>query len=632
VTLDRAGRPIADNALDMVTPGEHVDSPQTIYRARADAFNAEWLALSRRFNLVANLRLATFVLAAACLIWGIAGNKLVGSMLGVTLGVAFVGLVHYHSQLGRRRSRVSALRDINLESIERLARRWDRISLRHRTTANPRHPYAADLDLFGRASLLHLLDTTRTSMGQSTLTDWILHAASPDTVRARQIAMTELATKLDFRQELEVSAGPRQGVPIDPAPLLAWAESTPPRLGQALLWAARISPALLCVSAAAQAAGSLSWPIWLAFLFVNIAIWQVLGQRAYATLSHLGVREAALRQYATSFDLLSTPTTIFAAPLLGSLLAELHANGRSAARGVHALERIARCVIPRSALVYWFVQVICLWDLHVLAAVVDWQTMFGQRLRVWLAVLGEIEALAALASLAHAHPDWELPEIDSTTCRLTAEQAGHPLLDPGARVDNPITLGPAGTFVLVTGSNMAGKSTYLRTIGTNIVLAQAGGPVCARAFRMPPLRLCTSMRVVDSLEHGVSTFLAEVARLKQVVDVVREANGAQAVCYLLDEILQGTNSAERQIAVRQAIHFLVDRRAIGAVSTHDLALADLPELGARAQLVHFQETLTDAPAGPLMSFGYRLQPGLATSTNALRLVAMLGLDDESAGS
>jgi hypothetical protein len=608
-----------------------VDSPEAIYRARADAFNAERLVLNRRFNVVANLRLAAFVAAAGCLIWSLTADTLLGVGLGVTLGVAFVGLVYYHRQLGRRRSRVSGLRDVNLESIDRLARRWDRIPLRHRTTADPRHPYAADLDLFGRASLLHLLDTTRTSMGQSTLTDWLLHAASPDTVRARQVAMTELVTKLDFRQELEVSAGPREGVPADPAPLLAWAESMPLQSGRALQWTARISPVLLFVSAVAQATGRSSWPIWLVFLFVNVALWQMLGQRAYATLAHIGIQEPTLREYAASFDLLSSATATFAAPRLCSLQADLHGNGRSAARGVHALERIARCVIPRSALVYWVVQVVCLWDLHVLAAVVGWQATSGQRLRVWLAVLGEIEALAALASLADAHPDWNLPEIDSTARQLTAEQAGHPLLDPGARVDNPIALGPAGTFVLVTGSNMAGKSTYLRTIGTNIVLAQAGGAVCARAFRMPPLDLCTSMRVVDSLERGVSTFLAEVVRLKQVVDVVREADDARTACYLLDEILQGTNSAERQIAVRQVIHFLLDQRAIGAVSTHDLALADLPELGARAQPVHFQETLTDAPAGPSMSFGYRLQSGLATSTNALRLVAMLGLGEGSAG-
>jgi len=262
------------------------------------------------------------------------------------------------------------------------------------------------------------------------------------------------------------------------------------------------------------------------------------------------------------------------------------------------------------------------------AALDDWQTHAGDKLRGWLEALGEVEALAALAALAHAHPDWAVPEIDPTATKLEAQQAGHPLLPPGVRIDNDVSLGPVGTFMLVTGSNMAGKSTYLRTIGTNVVLAQAGGPVCARSLRMPPVELCTSMRVVDSLERGVSTFLAEVMRLKQVVDVARHASdGERCVCYLLDEILQGTNSAERQIAVRQVIRFLMTRHTIGAVSTHDLALADIPEFGERAQLVHFQETLTQGPHGPVMSFGYSLQPGLATSTNALRLVAMLGLDE-----
>ena len=175
---------------------------------------------------------------------------------------------------------------------------------------------------------------------------------------------------------------------------------------------------------------------------------------------------------------------------------------------------------------------------------------------------------------------------------------------------------------------MAGKSTYLRTIGMNIVLAQAGGPVCASAWRMPPLSLCTSMRVVDSLERGVSTFLAEVLRLKQVVDVARAAHAQEAtMCFLLDEILQGTNTAERQIAARQVIRFLIACGVMGAVSTHDLGLVDVPDLRAAARLLHFRETLRETADGPLMTFDHRAREGLATSTNALRLVAILGLDD-----
>jgi hypothetical protein len=609
----------------VASPHEQQDSPETIYRSRADAFSAEAIRLSRRFNRIANLRLAAFVATAALLIWGVAQDILAVVGLGLALGATFVGLVRYHRQLGSQRNRASGMRDVNVESIERLARRWENVPLRHHITADPRHPYAADLDLFGSASLLHLLDTTRTWMGQETLTRWLLQAAAPDTVRSRQTAVAELVPKLDLRQELQVSAGSEDTSRPDPEPLLAWAESESPRLPRGQVWVARLSPVLLCVFGLAQLTGRLSWPVWLVFLFVNVVLWQTFGQRAYATLSRIGTQELALRQYAAAFQLLSTVT--FAAPRLGALQGALHANGRSAAEHIRTLERIARFVIPRSALVYWVVQIVCLWDVHVQAALEDWQAAVGPSLRNWLESLGEIEGLAALATLAHAHPGWAIPEIDPTMCRVEAEHAGHPLLAPGIRVDNDVVLGPAGTFVLVTGSNMAGKSTYLRTIGSNIVLAQAGGPVCAYAFRTPPLELCTSMRVVDSLQHGVSTFFAEVMRLKQVVDVVREAGDERTVCYLLDEILQGTNSAERQIAVRQVVRFLLTQHTIGAISTHDLALADLPELGASAQLVHFQETLVDGPDGPIMSFGYRLQPGLATSTNALQLVAMLGLDD-----
>jgi hypothetical protein len=603
---------------------EQDDSPDAVYRARVAAFDLEATRLSRRFNRIANVRLATFLAAAACLIWGVFQDAGAIVVLGLALGVVFVMLVRYHRMLGLQRDRARGLRDVNTESIERLARRWENIPLRHSVTAAPQHPYAADLDVFGRASLLHLLDTTRTSMGQATLARWLLAASDPDTVRARQAAMLELAPMLEFRQDLQVSAAPDNDSPPDPEPLLAWSESEAPRRRTALLWVARISPVLLCVAGVAQALGLVSPPVWLVFLFVNLLLWQVHGQQAYGKLERVASQEPGLRQYAASFDLLAGVS--FNAPRLAALHGSLSSDGQSAAAQTHALERIARRVIPRSALAYWVVQSISLWDIHVLASLEDWQATASPRLREWLEALGEIEALAALAALAHAHPGWAVPNIDAAARKLEAEHSGHPLIAPDTRVDNAITLGPTGTFVLVTGSNMAGKSTYLRTIGTNLVLAQAGGPVCARMFRMPPLELCTSMRVVDSLERGVSTFFAEVIRLKHVVDIARRVDGGRTVCYLLDEILQGTNSAERQVAVRQVLSFLLARRSIGAVSTHDLALADLPELSARAHLVHFQETLTDGPAGPSMSFRYQLQPGIATSTNALRLVAMLGLD------
>jgi hypothetical protein len=605
-------------------------SPGLVYAARAEAFRLEAVDSTRRFNRIANLRLAAFVGSAACLIWGLAQPAPLALGAGLLLGGAFVLLVRYHRQLGRGRDRATALQQINVEAVERLHRRWQNVPLRHAFQPDRLHPYAADLDLFGHASLLHLLDTTRTSMGQATLTRWLSHPAAPNTIRERQAAVADLAPRLDFRQELEVRGALEPGATRpDPEPLLAWAESAPwLRRRRGLLWAARLSPVVLCSLGLLQAIDLLPWPAWLLFLLINLFLWQLVGNQAYASLSRISTLAGAFGQYAASFELLSTTTV--KAPLLQRLLLTLTADGRSAYAHMRQLERMTRLVLPRSAQVYWVVQAILLWDVHVLAALEGWQARVGGRARVWLETLGDIEALAALAALAHLHPDWAVPEIDASVCQVEAQEAGHPLLAPDARVDNDLSLGPSGRFLLVTGSNMAGKSTFLRTLGTNIVLAQAGGPVCARAFRMPPLALCTSMRVVDSLERGVSTFLAEVLRLKQVVDFASAKNGDFTFCYLLDEILQGTNTAERQIAARRVIRFLLAHGAIGAVSTHDLTLADAPDLAAAAHAVHFSETLAAGPEGPVMTFDYKLHPGLATSSNALRLVELLGLGGDAA--
>jgi DNA mismatch repair ATPase MutS len=194
-------------------------------------------------------------------------------------------------------------------------------------------------------------------------------------------------------------------------------------------------------------------------------------------------------------------------------------------------------------------------------------------------------------------------------------------------VGSDFSVGPPGTFLLVTGSNMSGKSTLLRALGVNITLAQAGGPVCADALSLPPITLATTIRVQDSLEQGVSYFMAELQRLKEVVTIATQtsAAGERLPFFLLDEILHGTNTAERQIAVRQIVRHLLSLGATGAVSTHDLTLAQTPEIASTAQLVHFTETFTRSPEGLKMTFDYKLRPGIATSTNALKLLEMVGL-------
>ena len=245
-----------------------------------------------------------------------------------------------------------------------------------------------------------------------------------------------------------------------------------------------------------------------------------------------------------------------------------------------------------------------------------------------MSAVAEMESMASLAGLAADHPGWTWPEVDESLDRLEAEALAHPLIAPARAVPNDLVVGPPGGTLLVTGSNMSGKSTLLRAVGLNAVLAFMGGPACARRLRLPPLRIVTSMRLADSLEDGVSFFMASLARLKLVVDAVaRGAEGEPTVLYLLDELLSGTNSAERAVAVRAVLARLLRSRAIGAVTTHDLGLADAAELRDHANAVHFQETVERERGRLRMSFDYRLRPGVASSTNALALMEIIGLRD-----
>jgi DNA mismatch repair ATPase MutS len=241
-----------------------------------------------------------------------------------------------------------------------------------------------------------------------------------------------------------------------------------------------------------------------------------------------------------------------------------------------------------------------------------------------MAAIADIDALSALAGARRDNPDWADAMIEDTPV-FAAQALGHPLIPAERRVTNDVEVGPPGTLLLVTGSNMSGKSTLLRAIGLNAVLAQAGGPVCASRLHMPPADLQTSIRIQDSLELGMSYFMAALARLKGVVDAAEQPREGRVLLYLLDEILQGTNSAERGIAVQGVARHLLAANAIGVMTTHDLNLAVEEPLKSSARLIHFTEIVEGDGA---MRFDYKLREGIATSRNALRLMKMIGIDLE----
>jgi hypothetical protein len=630
-------------------------TPAARYAARRDRFREQERRLSAVSLRISIARGATFAAFLGCLLWDLAlasapapdRRPLVGAAAALA---AFVALAVVHELRLRRLRRVEELRRINEEGLARLARDWEQLPLVAEPPRDRALPLARDLDLFGRASLFHLLGTAHTPAAKALLRDWLQGAAapSPAVIAARQAAVSELAELLDFRQGLELETRGMERHPPDCEPFLRWAEDEPWLLRRPwLLWAARGATALFVAATVLWKAAD--WPaaLPLALLICNLGIGYAFQLRLGPLLSKVGARrDEILRYVAAMRHAASQP---FAAPLLRQLAAVLAPDGSGGpqaprpsqappparlARPAHVelavLEgRLGLADVRHSAPLHFVLQATLLWDVHVLALLEAWQLGAGRRARHWLTALGEIETLAAFAALRGDNPHWALPQVVEGEPAFAARGLGHPLLPPAGRVGNDVTVGPAGTFLLVTGSNMSGKSTLLRAIGLNALLAQAGAPVCAAALRLPPLRLATSILVEDSLASGVSFFLAELLRIKQVVAAADDARRQGAVLlYLLDEVLRGTNSAERQIAVRQVLRHLLARGAIGAVSTHDLQLAGggAPEIAGAACLVHFRETLDGAPGGPLMSFDYRLRPGPATTTNALALLRQVGLD------
>jgi DNA mismatch repair ATPase MutS len=347
-----------------------------------------------------------------------------------------------------------------------------------------------------------------------------------------------------------------------------------------------------------------------------VVLWFLLVRRIEHTFNRAFARDSAPGREARMFEVAGRQA--FQSDLLRSL--QLRTSG--AARALQKLQRLMELADIRfTTLVHFPLNALTLWDFHVLAAVERWQRAWGRHVRDWFIALGEFESLSALAGLYGDNPGWTLPTF-GTEPLLEAASLGHPLLPERTRVANDVRVGPPGTFLFVTGSNMSGKSTLLRAIGINVVLAQAGGAVCAARMRLPAVQVATSMRVQDSLEAGVSYFLAALQRLKEILEAAgtRSPDGP-VVLYLLDEILQGTNTAERQIAVRTVLTQLLETGAIGAVTSHDLNLADEEPLASAGVPVHFEEHFE----GDTMTFDYHLRPGVATSRNALKLMKMIGI-------
>ena len=553
---------------------------------------------------------------------------------GVLAGLLFVALVVRHRRARWERERLGHLAEVNREARARIGRRWDALpetgddaAFSEQELVN--HPYADDLDVVGRASLLRLLSTVSTAAGAARVRQWLLNRGEPAEVAERRRAVRALAPEVDARQEW-VAAARQSGVaPTDRIePFLEWAEGAGWLEERGwLLWTARLMPLLNAGLIAAHASGLTAYPWWLPGLVLALAISGIASTRIDPIFERVVRGEENVGRHAS---LLERTAGI---PGEGAFLEEARrvvCGPPDAAGSLDRLEGlISASETRRNVLAHLPLQILFLWDIHILWLLERWQRRFGHEVREWLDAMGRVDAALALSVLDADHSDWSYPEIDPSRDALEAEELGHPLLPPPDCVRNDVRVGPPGTFLLVTGSNMSGKSTLLRSLGLAGVLAQAGAPVPARRLRLPPLAVHTSMQVEDSLSEGVSEFMAELGRMRQVVEGAEAGGeGSARALYLLDEPLQGTNEAERREGLRIVLRRLVGSGAVGAVATHDLRVHRTPDLEPAADVVHLTGEVHEGADGPRLTFDYRLRPGPVPSTNALALMRAVGLAEE----
>ncbi len=590
--------------------------PDREYTERLQARSREAARRAKTDRRVSNARLAVFGTGLVMAWFAFGTDAIRGAWLWLP-SVAFLVLMVVHDHVIRTRRRADRAVAYYEAGIARLTDPQCGNGPTGERFADPLHDYAADLDLFGPGGLYPLLCRARTRAGEDRLARWLCEPAGPAILRQRQAAVAELRSALDLRERLAL-AGEEAAPGLHPERLAAWGADAPTAPGTAVRLAAALIPAATTTSLTGWILGSVGLGPLLACVFVQSAFALALRRRVTRCVSEV-------EQPVRDLDLLSEILLVlecerFNAPRLKELLALLATEERPASREISRLHRFRDLLDARRNQFFAPIGALLLFTTQIALAVDRWRARNGPKLVEWLEAAGEFEALSSLATHAFERPEDPFPEILESGTRFEARGLGHPLLRDERCVRNDVEIGGVTRLWIVSGSNMSGKSTLLRSIGINAALALAGGTVRAQSLRLAPVAVCSSLRIQDSLQEGHSHFYAEIRRLKSVVE---RSGSSPPVLFLLDEILHGTNSHDRRIGAEAVVESLIARGAFGLVTTHDLALAKIAErMGEAARNVHFEDTIRDGK----VIFDYRVRPGVVTKSNALDLMRSIGLE------
>ena len=599
--------------------------PADQYRARFERWQTKHTAGERRSRQLGNARLATGLAAVAVAALAIGAGWISPWWLLAPLGI-FIALAVAHDRVDKEREAALRGSAYYQRALSRVEHQWIGKGSQGAAFRDAKHLYADDLDVLGPGSLFELLSTSRTATGERVLAGWLLEPGEPAVARGRQEAVAELRDRLDLREEIALM-GEDMRAAIDDRALRAWGELPPVRFFAGARWLALALAVAAAVTLVLFLAQMLSARPLLTILLAELMLGMAVRGGVQSVLASASTPARELKLLGLLLARLEKES--FTAPHLQRLTHALDTHGLTASAEIRRLERLVDYLDSARNQFFRAIAAPLVWISQFAMAIEAWRGQCGRHIGEWIAIVGEFEALCSLACFAYERPGAVFPELVEPDGGgkpfFDGEAVRHPLIDPARAVGNDVKLGGANlsdacSLWIVSGSNMSGKSTLLRAVGLNTVLAWAGAPVCCGRLRLSPLRIGASIRVNDSLADNKSRFYAEISRLRDIVELARSG---QPTLFLLDELLSGTNSHDRRIGAAAVIAGLAASGAIGLVTTHDLALAEITgTLGERARNVHFEDHIENGE----IRFDYRLRPGVVERSNALELMRAVGLD------
>ncbi len=546
--------------------------------------------------------------------------------MGNSFSFIFSFAVFLNRKQNRKIDRFKSLEKINLDSMDRIERNWNDLEIPHSMRKDDSPHFLSDMNIVGYGSLLQLIGTLKTSAGIEKFLSWISQRTKNNETLRRQEAVKELSGQLDLRQEVYYLCSNLNGEADSWKTFFNWVESDEvDEISPYGYWLVCLLTLVTPIALVTVFINPVYGIMWTPLVCINLLLsanWHKKQKTLFANLHGIG---SQFGKYISLIELVlaQKPESVY----IKELKDDLVSSSMDAKQEIQKLQSLVGWAGARnSGILYLILQGNLLWDFHLQKSLIAWQKRCRDHARKWFDAITKYEVIASLASLPYDNPKWSYPNIEEARKKIVAKQIGHPLINDRSRVSNDIDIGPNGKFLLVTGSNMSGKSTLLRSIGLNTLLARTGAPVCAASFSLPSLDLVTSFKVNDSLADGVSLYMAELKHIKRVIDLIKSNHEKGVITlYLFDEILQGTNSRERQITVASITAQLLALNVIGAISTHDLELAKVDTLEEACHAVHFKEKLLTDETGTVMSFDYLLRPGISNTTNALELLKAVGL-------